>query len=363
MRKRCGRNFSSRQQDWERRKLRNRVRNKATIAACLLACLLCSACAQEDYRGRTVRLFGTIRDTQGQPVNGAKCRVSILSSFGRDLDPPDKSLDVNGSYDVTCDHVLDVGASIRKDGYYPVGFSYQLANVDKETSSVNGVQTIQHDVVLEPMLTGLPDLDDYAQWLGPAAGFKMVMMDLRDLAIRKNLRRAVITTNTETLDYPYTSNSLRLGYPYLAADLLPQPGVQRACEDMSVWRKPPHPVSPKDAVAQLCMCEAGTTDGLILAPASWLPDASDLKRTRFPREMQEAPADGYQPTISIPADAFVDRSKKRVFFFLRCGGIYGKGWLTGMQYSGQDGTWNCDIKLRINPTGSRDLKTHPKETD
>jgi hypothetical protein len=338
--------------------------NGTTIMACFVICLMgAHGVWGKDPRGRPVRVFGSVKDSSGVPLSGVSCKLWVGSADRLVKDTKSEILQLNGSYDILRSEVLDIGLHFAKEGYYSTGFVYDLANVDSATSSVGGVQTIQRDVVLEPKLTGLPELDGYAQGIGLVAGSKLVIMDLRGLAARRNRRTVVVTTTVQTLEYPYTSCCLRLGYPFLAADLLPQTGVQRVSQDQSKWGIPPDPVSPKDAIAQLRLCEAGTTEGLILAPASWLSDESDTRKVAFPHEMQEAPAEGYQSSVSIPAEAFLDSVGKRVFFFLKCGNCYGKGWLTGMRYREQEGSWCCDIELVVNPSGSRNLGTHPKEAD
>ena len=66
---------------------------------------------------------------------------------------------VNGAYDFTRDDVVNLEMKLEKDGYYysvpPIPI---IAWQNKETSCVNGIQTIENDVILEPLETDLPDL-------------------------------------------------------------------------------------------------------------------------------------------------------------------------------------------------------------
>ena len=103
--------------------------------------------------------MGELKDSSGNSVDGVTAKLSYTTAGNSGYDSREEQFEVNGAYDFARNDVVQFALGLHKDGYYvelaPIP---EIGAIDKDTSCVNGIQTFEGDVVMEPVETDLPDL-------------------------------------------------------------------------------------------------------------------------------------------------------------------------------------------------------------
>lgn len=324
--------------------------NIVTILVCGVGICAGDAGAQDVVhpRAREVRIKGTICDTSGTALSGVTVKVSTVPGGTHEPRRTIKTLGVtaNSSYNELLGSVVEVGVNVQKDGYYNTGYWVTLYDVDKMTSVVEGVQTIERNIMLQPVEAGLPALTYCEDELMYADGQGYVRVIPCDG--RKCFEQRCYSVTSGTMCVEKESGEADRGTTCATVGVIaswsPRPAGGRA-----VWGN-----------VRIGMDDGWATDGLQLCKEIAQPRQTGRRLNWFPVELREAPVDGYLHCVSIPCDTVEELcadSKKAVYLWVRCRGKYGKLAVKGLLFADWDNRVVTDIGLYMQPDGSRDLRS------
>lgn len=106
---------------------------------------------------------------------------------------------------------------------------------------------------------------------------------------------------------------------------------------------------PRRLPKQLSLHITDPEGGFIHYPVE---DPKALIDHRFNRGMRQAPAAGYEQSLTIYPDRHIP-----VYFFIKAGDRYGKGVLRGVKVAEDGSRVDCIVKLYMQDDGSRNLET------
>ena len=270
-----------------------------TSVALLAMCATVAGCGGfDDPRARAVRICGSIRDEHGVELTNVTCQYRFCAGDRAMKDTPRERVVCNGRFDLQRDRVYDFGCTFSKDGYYPEVLAPEIANVDKNTSVVNGIQTIEMDVVMTPVEMDLPKLAAIqGVHIGYSGPDELSALLLPITSGSRELFCSTVKRDVKSCEHPYTSATFGLGRPLIVTDVVTSPGLPGRRSTVANTGVS-YDVAPANAVVQLRLIGGGPTDGILIVRDAVACSNSTL----LLGEMQAAPEAGYTASVDVPVE-------------------------------------------------------------
>jgi hypothetical protein len=284
-----------------------------------------------DIRGRVV-------SADGQPLQDVTV-MYFFREFGDVLTRKDidrKRMNVDGDFSIKKRNVSSANLWIAKEGFYSEQWSF-VFDEDTPRENPSGLERIDLEIVLLEEPSPAPLIKFEGTLRTSAMGPVSVLFSKKRLLPRMGREK-----EEEILrDFSWPNI-------YLAVD---------KAVDGTVGRTSYIPEGKKSSIDILArgwvrLSQPDTDDGFVVFDPGVIPPR---ERHAF-RGMLDAPPEGYTPDLEIP----VPGSPRKVFFYCRIHGQYGKGMVSGrppvVVEEGEDEMAVALITVFLNPTGSRDVR-------
>jgi hypothetical protein len=284
-----------------------------------------------DIRGRVV-------SADGQPLQDVTV-MYFFREFGDVLTRKDidrKRIKIDGDFRIKKRNVSSANFWITKEGFYSEQWSF-VFDEDTPRENPGGLERIDLEIVLLEEPSPAP-LVRYEGTLRTSA-----MGPLSVVFSKKRLLPRMGREKEEEILKDFSWPNIYLAVAE-AAD-----GTVDSNSYIPEGKKRPIEILSKGWVR---LSQPDTGDGFIVFD----PGAIPFREQQAFRGMLDAPDDGYAPELEIPAPG----SPRKIFFYCRIHGQYGKGMVGGRPpiviKDGDNEMAVAAITVFLNPTGSRDVR-------
>jgi len=321
---------------------------------------------ESDSRTHDFDVSGMVVDEEGRPLKDVTILYGFRTRTGWEQFKKDGGQkQVDGEFSITGGKWETLNITVRKEGYYDESLSFSgppaeqmldsILKGDKPNTRKVKVDDLVVTLVKQGEMTYLREygrevaVHEFVEGFGNGkhtiyrADGSGVAINLSDDGSRRDWKPEDTWTDVPNL------NDLRPAPPllvYVQADVEDGMIPNNSIQDIHAYGESGGPRRlPKHLLLRITDPEGG----FIHFPVE---DRKAFIYDRFNRGMRQAPETGYEPTLAIYPDRQIP-----VYFFIKAGNRYGKGVLHNVRVAEDGSRVDCEVKLYIQPDGSRNLET------